>query len=66
MLTRQLKVIVSIPDRVLGIFRRNFKLGVKIEPKWVSIPDRVLGIFRLFVQLCDRTIPSKFQSLIGF
>ena len=42
-------VIVSIPDRVLGVFRpgtiieRTGKASVPL----VSIPDRVLGVFRL-------------------
>ena len=36
---------VSIPNRVLGIFRpcKEFSNGGAI---WVSIPNRVLGIFR--------------------
>ena len=36
---------VSIPDRVLGIFRLDTEHG-KGNPHPVSIPDRVLGIFR--------------------
>ena len=38
-------VSVSIPDRVLGIFRRNNTLIFAVVFV-VSIPDRVLGIFR--------------------
>ena len=37
--------LVSIPDRVLGIFRRKWAL-CRSEGFFVSIPDRVLGIFR--------------------
>ena len=38
---------VSIPDRVLGIFRRGGDAGqMGIDIFIVSIPDRVLGIFR--------------------
>ena len=37
---------VSIPDRVLGIFRLYIE-GLNINGQLVSIPDRVLGIFRL-------------------
>ncbi len=42
---------VSIPDRVLGIFRRcvNDDSLQNLTQK-VSIPDRVLGIFRLAVK----------------
>ena len=36
---------VSIPDRVLGIFRLDCVL-VYFGDRLVSIPDRVLGIFR--------------------
>ena len=37
--------VVSIPDRVLGVFRRD---GTEVSAKAVpvSIPDRVLGVFR--------------------
>ena len=37
---------VSIPDRVLGFFRR-YSLKTFALPTFVSIPDRVLGFFRL-------------------
>ena len=36
--------VVSIPDRVLGIFRRTAR--PTYQESSVSIPDRVLGIFR--------------------
>ncbi len=40
-----LRLRVSIPDRVLGIFRL---LSIEVHKPYllVSIPDRVLGIFR--------------------
>ena len=42
-------LLVSIPDRVLGIFRLESDTQAihRIE---VSIPDRVLGIFRLWMR----------------
>ncbi len=41
-------VDVSIPDRVLGFFRRaNATSSVALAANPVSIPDRVLGFFRL-------------------
>ncbi len=40
--------VVSIPDRVLGIFRLTPVARGKLSAgQLVSIPDRVLGIFRL-------------------
>ena len=41
-------LLVSIPDRVLGIFRRPLLLWLNPADcdGLVSIPDRVLGIFR--------------------
>ena len=38
-------IAVSIPDRVLGIFRLGTSTGLQYA-NIVSIPDRVLGIFR--------------------
>ena len=38
---------VSIPDRVLGVFRRGGSVEAWLLLDIVSIPDRVLGVFRL-------------------
>ena len=61
---RNLEAFVSIPDRVLGIFRLGNTNSATIS-QLVSIPDRVLGIFRLFTQLAGQ-FDIPFQSLIGF
>ena len=59
------RITVSIPDRVLGIFR--LKYIDKVLAVWeVSIPDRVLGIFRRIDYKCVKCDVNKFQSLIGF
>ena len=42
---QRLIILVSIPDRVLGIFRLIVVL-IASDLMIVSIPDRVLGIFR--------------------
>ena len=59
------QINVSIPDRVLGFFRR-FCNDTCIRTTCVSIPDRVLGFFRLnefrlnlaliFVSIPDRVL----------
>ena len=54
---------VSIPDRVLGVFRLNEKWGSDYSQK-VSIPDRVLGVFRHGAKLArvertDVSIPDR-------
>ena len=56
---------VSIPNRVLGIFRRSESKsqGFGIV---VSIPNRVLGIFRLGYRSTSPATKTRFQSLIGF
>ena len=56
---------VSIPDRVLGIFRLDVVADVA-APGYVSIPDRVLGIFRPEVKNALEIKNLTFQSLIGF
>ena len=57
---------VSIPDRVLGIFRLRNEI-TKVAKRDVSIPDRVLGIFRPFKgEIMIIELHHMFQSLIGF
>ena len=56
---------VSIPDRVLGIFRLDVVADVA-APGYVSIPDRVLGIFRHYNFFGALNNENSFQSLIGF
>ena len=56
---------VSIPDRVLGIFRLEDK-SQHVTFLLVSIPDRVLGVFRLCQSALKYAEVPEFQSLIGF
>ena len=55
---------VSIPNRVLGIFRQ-YAIDAAVEFIKVSIPNRVLGIFRLGSRVIA-VGKVMFQSLIGF
>ena len=43
---------VSIPDRVLGVFRQLAHTVPTVESA-VSIPDRVLGVFRRIQCPCE-------------
>ena len=60
-------MVVSIPDRVLGIFRLSNLIDSDARKLgYVSIPDRVLGIFRLDTKGIEGWFFHMFQSLIGF
>mgnify|MGYP001787857893 CR=1 FL=1 len=56
---------VSIPDRVLGVFRRELSTFLIHRQSQVSIPDRVLGVFRRSGAVAIGA-SVVFQSLIGF
>ena len=51
--TRAKSFFVSIPDRVLGVFRRT-EVSQGSSNDAVSIPDRVLGVFRLWNIFTDQ------------